>query len=126
MKDQEFQPLELPRKGLPPSNNQYRVYKDEKEFNIVEAASALEALKASGLQKAHRIQRESILEHTLIDLKKLGVTEGTPSGTEDIKPPGETSVPAAAEAKPADGEKPLTGEQVDKLMSEKPEPKAGA
>lgn len=56
-----FETLPMPRKDIPqPASGSYRVYKNAKEFVVVEAGSALEALQVSGVQTPHKIERDSI------------------------------------------------------------------
>jgi hypothetical protein len=106
----EFTPLDLPKKGVSPTESRYRVYKDAKEFSVVDAPSALQALQASGLKTAYRIERDSIFAGNLVDLKKLP----------DAPPPAAAAAPAAPaapeEAKPAEPDKGLSGAEVDQLL----------
>ena len=107
----QFTPLDLPKKGVAPADGRYRVYKDAKEFTVVEAPSALQALQASGLKTAFRIERDGALASNLIDLKKLPEAPAA-KPAEAAKP----AAPAAEEVKPGETDKALSGEQVDKLL----------
>lgn len=57
--DEDFSPLHVVKKNLTDFNRSaYRVYKSQNEFVTVEAATALEAMKESGVQAPLRIVRE--------------------------------------------------------------------
>jgi len=55
----EFSPLQVVKKNLLDANKtNYRVYKTPEEFVTVESATALEALRESGIEKPFKILRE--------------------------------------------------------------------
>jgi len=49
---------------------QYKVYKDSKEFIMVAAASALEAIQSSGCVQVYRVERESLDRNYILDSGK--------------------------------------------------------
>lgn len=54
--EEEFYPLKLPMmKFNNPEFHQYRIYKNQSEYEVVEAASANEALEKSGIDKPYKI-----------------------------------------------------------------------
>lgn len=114
MKKTEFVPLDLPKKGVAPAEGRYRVYKDAKDFTVHEAKSALEALQASGLKTAHRIERDSALASNLVDLKKIAAEAPPPAAA--AAAPAAATPPAAEEVKPGATDQNLSGDQVDKLL----------
>jgi hypothetical protein len=85
-----FEQLPLARTELPMAlEGQYRVYSDHKNFKLVQAISAVNALEASGLEQAFKIERESLSKSTLIK----------PNFSSDAVVPAE--VPVEATAAPA-------------------------
>ena len=122
-----FEELVIPRRELPKLGGRYRVYKDVGNYITVEAASALEAFKQSGMPQAHRIQRDAIYLTNVLNLEALSQTPA-PS----VAPPAETAAaapdpaeaapaaaPAAPEGKstvPPATETPLSSGDVDKLL----------
>lgn len=66
-----FEQLPLAKAPMPAMlAGQYRVYTDYKNFTRIEAESAVHALEMSGLQKAFKIERETMNKISLI-LPKL-------------------------------------------------------
>lgn len=64
-----FQSLPLPRKDVPQTVCKYRVYSNAQEFIVVDAATAIGALDASGYANAYKIVREDPMAYTLIERK---------------------------------------------------------
>jgi|GEM_PF-4566539 len=128
-----FKDLALPRKDLPVvAQSRYLVYKDAKEFIIVDAANAKEALAASGLTDVYRIKRENRLLNNILSFALTGRDSATPKeapkveASEPVAPP-ETAPPAepatAAEPPPPVAEPPkpedsaaLSNEEVSNLL----------
>lgn len=73
---EEFTPLRIVKKSLTDSNRcAYRVYKSEDEYVTVEAATALEAFRESGIAEPHRILRETRFMERLVDQSKFSENE---------------------------------------------------
>lgn len=69
---EEFTPLRIVKKNLTDSNRcAYRVYKSPEEYITVEAATALEAFRESGIANPHRILRETRFMERLVDQSKF-------------------------------------------------------
>lgn len=67
-----FQPLPFPcRSFVGGGASHYRVYSSATEFVSVEAETAVEALKSSGVPTPLRIQREIRGREVLIDRKRM-------------------------------------------------------
>lgn len=66
--DEEFSPLRIVKKNVTDFDRcAYRVYKGPMEFVTVEAATALEAFRESGIQDPLRIVRETRFMERLLD-----------------------------------------------------------
>lgn len=65
---QTFETLPLARREIPQPKDKhfYRIYKDAVEFTIVEAITALEALKVSGLSNVYKVLRETLDSHNVL------------------------------------------------------------
>ncbi|MDE3059743.1 MAG: hypothetical protein KGJ06_01880 [Pseudomonadota bacterium] len=100
-----FEQLPIPRRELAVSGNRYRVYKDAKDFMLVEALNALEAFKSSGLPQAYRIERDGIYLQNVLDLKTLAPLAAAPADA--AVPVAEAAAAPAAE---------LSGDDVNKLL----------
>lgn len=120
-----FQSLSLPHKDLPEAaGSRYRVYSDAKNFVVVEADNAQDALAASGLAKAHRILRESLFRDNVLTIALAAKAEAAPKEehatevpAESAKPEESAAPPAAAEpAAASEPEAPLSNEDVNKLL----------
>lgn len=84
-----FEALPMPRKDIPqPASGSYKVYKNAKEFVVVEAGSALEALQVSGVPLAYKIERESI-----DSIRVLGFTDWAQEPKPEV---AKEAAPAAA------------------------------
>ncbi len=67
-----FEELFIPRKELQSSNAMvYRVYSDYKNFELVEAASALDALAISKKRNVYKVQRHDPLGYNVIHLNQV-------------------------------------------------------
>ncbi len=72
-----FEQLPLARTSAPASLvGQYRIYTDNKNFKLVQADSAVNALELSGLLQAFKIEREALHKNTLL----------TPNFTQEAPP----------------------------------------
>lgn len=115
-----FRDLALPRKEVAlASASRYRVYKNAKEFVVVDAANAKEALAGSGFDKAVRIEKESIHQVNVLTLSALQDRESdiAPAQPEASAPADSASPPAqAAPAQAAPQEQALSNDDVDKLL----------
>lgn len=70
--NEEFTPLRVVRKNLTDFDRcAYRVYKSPTEFITVDAATALEAFRESGIQNPLRIVRETRFMERLVDQTKF-------------------------------------------------------
>lgn len=70
--NEEFTPLRVVRKNLTDFDRcAYRVYKSPAEFITVDAATALEAFRESGIQNPLRIVRETRFMERLVDQSKF-------------------------------------------------------
>lgn len=96
--DEEFSPLRVVRKNITDfDRSAYRVYKSETEFVTVEAATALEAFRESGIAKPLRIVREIRFMDRLVDQARFtDMEEIIETGMIMEKPPAA----AAAQADP--------------------------
>lgn len=104
MKPHSFESLLLPQKGPPQGFSvRYRVYKNGKEFMHVDAGTALEALKASGLTEAYKIERDTIDAATVIDTS----TWVNPAVDAATQQPVQENAPAS----------PLSHDEVNKLLN---------
>lgn len=62
-----FEQLPLARTTMQMSlAGQYRIYTDHKNFKLVQADSAVNALEQSGIARAFKIERETLYKNTLI------------------------------------------------------------
>ena len=138
--EEEFSALRIVRKGLLDSDKtMYRVYKSFEEFVSVEAASALEAFRASGINNPVKIERDIRFKDRLMKKDRLievdevieTVLMETPSAIMGHQEPvpqqkpaapgafqktGVTAKPAAVEAQPE--AEVVEAEVVDSALSE--------
>lgn len=127
-----FEALLIPRRELPQFGARYRVYKDAGNFILVEADSALEALKAYGVGQVHRIERDAIYlnnvlaPQALANVPALSVAEAAPlppaAEPPAAAPPAAeiaaiASAEPAAATPPAAADAPLSPEDVNKLLN---------
>lgn len=111
---ESFEALPIPRKDPSRTGNaRYRVYKDADNFSLVVAETALEALKASGLEQAYRVERDSIDSVAVLDMKAWAAL------TEMADKPAPAASPDAAAAPPPKAEDPLSNDDVNKLLNNK-------
>lgn len=74
--DEEFSPLSIVKKNLTDFNRcAYRVYKSPTEFVTVEAATALEAFRESGITNPFRILRETRFMERLVEQARFSDIE---------------------------------------------------
>jgi hypothetical protein len=67
-----FEELLIPRKDLPVSSAIiYRVYSDHKNFELIEAASALDALAGSKIRNVYKVRRHDPLGDNVIQLNRI-------------------------------------------------------
>ena len=125
--DNAIEILPLPRKDFPMANaSQYRVYTDEAHFTIVQALSALEALRTSGVWSPYKIERESLdltqvfnPQHWFSDMPAApAVSE--PAAAVEVPSANTEPVVAASEevAEKSVVELPLSNDDVDKLLNQ--------
>jgi|NOAtaT_6_FD_contig_21_4899243_length_623_multi_6_in_0_out_0_1 hypothetical protein len=125
----DFEALPMPRKNVPQLfGGSYRVYRSSRDYVVVEAGSALEALERSGLSMAHKIERESMDNISVLSAAAWRTGELSPRP--HLQPEAAQSAPvpavnedpketvmlevAAADAAPA--EQPLSNDDVEKLL----------
>ena len=65
-----FEDIAIPSKDIPYEGKRYRVYKNEREFILVNAASALEAIRNSGIQNIYKLDLESLDKMRVMDPAK--------------------------------------------------------
>jgi hypothetical protein len=63
-----FEPLVIPRKEVPKSGSRYRVYRDSRNYTVVAANSAAEALEQYGDKNVHKLVRETLSTSCLLDI----------------------------------------------------------
>lgn len=131
--EEEFSSLRIMKKTLQDADKSlYRVYKGPEEFVTVEAATALEAFRESGIKNPYRIQREikfkdrllkqsSLLEsQEVIETAGGGVVMAPPAiitPHDEAIPSAKTVVPPAIEAHSEDGA--LSPADVEALLNGK-------
>lgn len=110
-----FEHLPMARASVPDVlMGQYRVYSSRSDFSTVTADSALQALEMSGLGRAYKIERHSMLAANVI----------APSFWSDEKPVLTSSAEAAPQPAIAPAETieiaveaPLSNNDIDKLLN---------
>lgn len=124
--DRTFESLSLPHKEVPHLvGTRYRVYSDSKNYTLVEAGSALEAIQASGMKNVHKVLRDTIMLNTLLDVATVtgSATPPMPQVSKSMADNAENTAQgeegagsiAAAAAAAADA-KALSNDEVDKLL----------
>lgn len=121
--DEEFAPLRIVKKNVMDFDRcAYRVYKSPMEYVTVEAATALEALRESGIQNPLRIVRETRFMERLLDgnrftdmeeLIETGVVMEAPqtiTGHREAVPQAARQIPDAEQAQAEVEESPLPQE----------------
>lgn len=74
--DEDFSPLNVVKKNLTDFNRSaYRVYKNQQEFVTVEAATALEAMRESGIQAPLKIVREIRFMERMVEQNRFTAQE---------------------------------------------------
>lgn len=66
-KEKPFEDLQIKRKSLPDVLVGYRVYRDAKNFIIVQAPTAAAALTQSGIANAFKIERELVDDINIVE-----------------------------------------------------------
>lgn len=65
--EQPFEELIIPRRDMfDVTGSYYRVYSDSKNYTLVEATSALDALRNNGISKAYKIERHNPMGDNVI------------------------------------------------------------
>jgi len=65
--EQPFEELIIPRRDMfNIAETRYRVYFDAKNYKLIEAVSALDALRSSGISKAYKIERHNPMGDNII------------------------------------------------------------
>ena len=129
---EEFAPLRIVKKSLQGVASQsYRVYKSPTEFVTVEATTALEAFRESGIAQPLRIERESRFRERLLDQSMFAdsveiyetgevVMGASPAITPHMQPvPQAAPAPVKAEKKPQPQpaqEPELSAAEIDALL----------
>ena len=62
-----FEQLAIPRKDLRSLASRYRVYTNPREFSVVEAHTALEALEVSGVKGAYKIVKDDPMGNNMLN-----------------------------------------------------------
>ena len=104
---QSFDALPLPRKDFSLGVSSYRVYKDDANYVTVKAQTALEALQASGMPAAHKIEKDSLDLNKVVQPQAWASIKATES---------EAAKPAAATAPTTEEAKPLSSDDVNQLL----------
>lgn len=93
-----FEELYIPHRELQnPSAVCYRVYRDEKNYELLEAVSALAALTQSGIEKPYKIERHNPLGNNIIHLKNANnILIGGGIAAQSINSSAESSIPEIA------------------------------
>ncbi|MCH2546329.1 MAG: hypothetical protein MK052_01790 [Alphaproteobacteria bacterium] len=107
--DEEFTPLQIVKKNLSDFNRcAYRVYKTPKEFVTVEAATALEAFRESGIKNPLRIIRETRFMDRLVDQARFTEMEEVINTGLIMEAPAAITghTEAVPQAEPSEGELP--------------------
>lgn len=111
--DEQFSPLRIVKKNITDfDRSAYRVYKSPKEYVTVEAATALEAFRESGIEKPLRILRETrfmdrlVAENRFSEMEEIietGLVMAPPpsvAGHKEAVPPAQSTVSAAMDTIP--------------------------
>lgn len=105
----------------------YRVYAAPGQYELIEATTAHEAFEKSGIRRPHKIERETLLQHTALTPEHLGETLDEPVAFDPSLPdPADmASGIFAAILDSADGTSPVLFEDllIDQL-NRKPAPEA--
>lgn len=69
---EQFEELFIPRRELHFSDyTLYRIYRDSRSFELVEASSAIEALSKSKIRKVYKVERHDPMADNVIHLKQV-------------------------------------------------------
>ena len=132
---QPFEELYIPRKDFSHSSGMmYRVYKDQKNFQVVEAMSALDALAQSNVKQAYKIVRHNPMDNNVLQLNQVlnienmnvsetlstndseKIAEASASVEQKIPEPASEAVSAPA-PEPSAGQGALNNDEIDKLLN---------
>lgn len=125
--EEEFAPLRIVKKNLAGSDrSMYRVYKSPTEYVSVEAATALEAFRESGIKDPHRIMRETRFMERLVDQGKFSdgeelVETGLTQASNAIASQAPLAQPMVREGAKNSGE--FTEAPIQNLLGKKEPPK---
>jgi hypothetical protein len=130
--EEPFEELIIPRRDMQISTTTiYRVYSDHKNFQLVEAGSALEALSLMGNKNVYKIKRHDPLGDNVIQLNQAlhptlnqnqsvvvenSVTETVAPAQAPSPEPTQEQVADASQAAAA-AETPLSNDDIDKLLN---------
>lgn len=69
---EQFEELFIPRRELHISDSMiYRVYRDNRNFELIEAPSVIEALSKSKIRNAYKVERHDPMADNVIHLKQV-------------------------------------------------------
>jgi len=130
-KKHEFEELSLPRRSVTDILvSRYRVYKDPDNYTLVDADNAQDAIKNCGMEKVHRIERDSIYLDNILNMKVLAPVQDmlviAPAVNVATKPPL-PAIEAPQQAAPVEPQQdiqplppaadaPLSSDEVSKLL----------
>lgn len=111
-----FEVLPIPRKELSQSAiENYRVYKSANDYVVVPAQTALEALKASGLPVAYKIERDKIDLDKVLTPNAWATSAKIEEGSGPPPPAATPEITATVSAPATDT--PLSSDDVNKLLN---------
>ncbi|MDX1974413.1 MAG: hypothetical protein SFT92_01930 [Rickettsiales bacterium] len=100
-KDETFSELPFKRKALIPEHKSgYRIYRGVKDYVVVQAATAKEALELSGITDAYKIERHDMSSKSVVDESIFG-QEAAPKAA-DATAQAAPIEEAAAQTQPAE------------------------
>ncbi|MEK6745992.1 MAG: hypothetical protein AABY33_03060 [Pseudomonadota bacterium] len=128
--EEPFEELIIPRRDMQISAaTVYRIYSDYKNFQLVEAGSALEAIAMCGNQNVYKIKRHDPLGDNVIHLNQAVlpiITQNqiiavdnvvTEKAMQEPAENTEVSEEQTAAASQAAAETPLSNDDIDKLLN---------
>ena len=75
----QFEPLVIPRKDVPKFGCRYRVYRDSRNYTVIAASSAAEALEQYGDKNVYKLVRESLSSICLLDISPDATDKNLPA-----------------------------------------------
>ncbi len=100
-----FELLAIPKRNLPQLGVRYRVYSTATQYQVVDAPTAMEALKTLGIQSAYKITRDAPLWGNVLAGEMLGSNDVSMPGSQTIERETEgTSLLMAVEHTTENGE----------------------